>query len=259
MIDVPAPTMMHDVAITESRVIFLDLPVVFDLQLAIAGDDFPFRWRPENGARLGVMPHGGTHDDVQWVAIDPCYIFHTLNAWDDPLEPGKVVLEAVRHPDMFVGDVHDFASSPQLWRYEIDLERDAVREGPIDEPFIEFPAVDRRAWGRPHAHGYGIGRLVHREVNGIDQPDTIYRYGRDGLTGRYTFAEGWMPDEPHFVPAPDGDSEDAGWLVGFCHPVDAFESCIYVIDASGFEAGPIARIMLPRRVPAGLHGIWIAG
>ena len=32
-----------------------------------------------------------------------------------------------------------------------------------------------------------------------------------------------------------------------------------LIDAQNFEAGPVARVMLPVRVPAGFHGTWARG
>ena len=58
-IDVPRATMMHDFGVTATRVVFLDLPVVFDLELAVAGRSIPYRWMPDAGARVGVMPRTG--------------------------------------------------------------------------------------------------------------------------------------------------------------------------------------------------------
>ena len=254
---VPGPTMMHDCALTATRVVFLDLPVVFDIQLAIAGDDFPFRWRPEHGARLGVLPHDGTDQDIVWLDIDPCYIFHTLNAYDDPTDPDRLVLEAVRHPSMFANGVHDFGSTPQMWRYAIDLATRTVSEGPLDTPHIEFPAVDRRRWGRPHRYGYALGLATERDVIGIAAPDTLFRYTADGVDTRHTLADGYLIDEPTFVPAHPGAAEDEGWLVGYCHHPDTTRSELYVIQADAIAAGPIARVVMPRRVPTGTHGLWV--
>ena len=63
-ISVPGPTMIHDFNLTERHVVFMDLPVVFDLDLAVQGT-MPYRWDDDYGARLGVMPRGGTDADVQ--------------------------------------------------------------------------------------------------------------------------------------------------------------------------------------------------
>ena len=43
----------------------------------------PFAWDASYPARVGVMPRDGGADDVRWFDIDPCYVFHTLNAYED--------------------------------------------------------------------------------------------------------------------------------------------------------------------------------
>ena len=53
-------------------------------------------------ARIGVMPRDGGNDDVQWFDIDPCYIFHPMNTFDDG---DRVVFDAVRHPRMFANEL----------------------------------------------------------------------------------------------------------------------------------------------------------
>ena len=64
----PNSVMMHDFAITETDAVFWDLPVVFDLELATQfiedprSGAFPYQWRPEAGARVGVMPLAGGAD-----------------------------------------------------------------------------------------------------------------------------------------------------------------------------------------------------
>ena len=93
-ITVAASTMMHDFAATRNHVIFMDLPVVFDLEEAMKGG-MPYAWSETYGARLGVMPRAGTNSDVRWFEIDPCFVFHTMNAFED--EHGRIVLDAGRH------------------------------------------------------------------------------------------------------------------------------------------------------------------
>ena len=58
-IEIPRPVMMHDWNITRNHVIFMDLPIVSDMDLAITTGS-PFGFKPEYGARLGVMPRKGT-------------------------------------------------------------------------------------------------------------------------------------------------------------------------------------------------------
>ncbi|KAJ5561374.1 carotenoid cleavage dioxygenase 1 [Penicillium sp. DV-2018c] len=76
---------------------------------------------------------------------------------------------------------------------------------------------------------------------------------------------GWYAQEPGFVPRKDGTSEDDGWILSFVFdesqldeegnaPADA-RSELWVIDAKGMQE-VVARILLPQRVPYGLHGAW---
>jgi carotenoid cleavage dioxygenase-like enzyme len=112
-IDVPGPTMVHDFAITENHVIWLDLPAVFDLQLV--GQGLPFRWDDGYGARLGVMPKTG--GDVQWFDIDPCYVFHVGNAHEDN---GRIVLDAVRYSRQRFTDIWNQVSDrPSQFLYAV--------------------------------------------------------------------------------------------------------------------------------------------
>jgi carotenoid cleavage dioxygenase len=65
-IDVAAPTMMHDFQLTAGHVVFMDLPVVFDLQRARAGVGMPYAWTPDYGARLGVLRRDDPYGEVRW-------------------------------------------------------------------------------------------------------------------------------------------------------------------------------------------------
>jgi carotenoid cleavage dioxygenase-like enzyme len=102
-IDIPNPVMMHTFGVTQRNVIWLDLPVVFDLRHA---DRLPFpcTWRPENGARVGVMRRDQEMAKVTWIDIEPCYVFHELNAFDD--DDGNVIIDVVRYSDMFATDIY---------------------------------------------------------------------------------------------------------------------------------------------------------
>ena len=62
--------------------------------------------------------------------------------------------------------------------------------------------------------------------------------------------------EPVFARA--GKAEDEGYVLTFVYDAKRGASDLAVIDAQNFEKGPIARVHLPRRVPYGFHGSWIA-
>ena len=56
--------------------------MLFDLAAA-ATNGFPIQWNDDYGARLGVMPRDGSNADVVWYDIDPCYVYHPVNAYED--------------------------------------------------------------------------------------------------------------------------------------------------------------------------------
>ena len=68
----------------------------------------PFSWSDDYPARIGVMPRNGCDRDVRWFAVEPCYVFHTLNAYDDG---NTVVLDACGMEPMFQRMVRPMTSS----------------------------------------------------------------------------------------------------------------------------------------------------
>lgn len=256
-IPLPAAVMMHDFQVTDTHVVMMDLPILFDIGLAIEGASLPFRWAPENGARLGVMPRSGTAEDVAWFDIDPCYIFHTFNAFNDPGDANVIHLDAIHYSDMWVEGATDFTSEGALWRYSIDLANAKVSTTQRDDQMLEFPRIDPRRQGHPHRYGYGMNIAIDAD----GQPNggsALVKYDFDNDTSsKYELAEHLRSDEPLFVPASEDAAEDEGWLLAFELDRTTDTSSLIVLDASDPASGPIARVRLPRRVPHGFHGLWV--
>jgi carotenoid cleavage dioxygenase len=94
-ITVGGPTMMHDFNITQNHVIFMDLPAVFDLQLAAKGE-MPIHWDDSYPARLGIMPRGSLQPHLAGLA-DGLPVAGTL-AMDDRHQDRKGFRGADRRP-----------------------------------------------------------------------------------------------------------------------------------------------------------------
>jgi carotenoid cleavage dioxygenase-like enzyme len=257
-VPVRASTMIHDFAITERDAVFWELPVLFDLEDAtrwIANPDagvFPYRWAPRYGARIGVMPLGGRGSAITWYEIDPCYVFHGVNAHRDG---DHVVLDVCRLSSMFAPGQR-LGGDLSLRRWTVDTTRGRVRDEVIeqDDPG-ELPTRDPRRVGRKQRYGY----FVQTREN----PDTVEFGGlikRDYRTGT---VERWDPG-PHrhagewlFVPEGSARDEDAGYLLTYVHDDATDRSELVIVDASDVAAGPVARIRTPQRVPYGFHATWI--
>ena len=149
-LDIPRATMIHDFGLTATRAVFFDQPVVFDLSMAAQGRSLPFRWMPEAGARVGVVPRNGRGDDVRWITMDPSYVFHVLNAFDDG---DRTVLDVVRYDAVFeTGPGEAITHSlPSLHRWTVDPVANRVHEEALDDTPVEFPRIDPSVAGSPTA------------------------------------------------------------------------------------------------------------
>jgi len=262
-VDVPVPgnPMVHDCSLTERFVALYDLPVTFSLEAVMGGAPFPYVWDEAYGARVGLMPREGEAADVRWFEVQPCYVFHPLNAHDVIGADGtveSVVLDVVRHPRMFDHDRRGpNEGPPTLWRWTLDLSTGRTSEEQLDDLPLEFPRVDERRVGRAHRYGWatvqGDGDL------GLTQPGGLVRY--DTTTGARELVDlgaGREGGEFVFVPRSDDAAEDDGWYLTMVYDRAADRSELLVLDASAPGGGPVARVHLPTRVPAGFHGNWVA-
>jgi carotenoid cleavage dioxygenase len=255
-IDLPAPVMVHDVGFTATRLVLFDLPVLFDLDLAMSGQRLPFRWAPDNGARLGIMPRTGTNADVVWIDVEPCYVYHPLNAYDDG---DRLVIDLVVHDHAFTGDGDPGGDASSLQRWTIDPSARKVHTEVIDPRGAEFPRADERLAGRPHRYGYSVGLPSLRL---IDPADGTIQTGirkhdlHAGTTEAIDLPPGDAAGEMVFVPASDTAGEDEGWLVGYAYSAARDASDLLILDAHDFGT-TVARVHLPVRVPMGFHGNWI--
>jgi carotenoid cleavage oxygenase len=250
-IDVAGPVMIHDFAITEHHVVFFDLPVVFDLELV--GKRFPFSWKPEYGARVGVMPRGGGNEDVVWSEVETCYVFHPLNAYDDG---DRVVVDVARHATMFASDQNGpSGGEPTLDRWTIDPTARKVVEERLDDHPQEFPRIDDRLTGRRHRYGYGT--TFGTGDDGLRIGGLLKHDLQAGTTTVWDPGQGRSASEAVFIPASEVAGEDEGWLLSVVYDGDRDGSDLVILDARDFGGDPVATVRLPQRVPFGFHGSWV--
>ena len=91
-IDIPAAVMMHDFAITENYTIFMDLPLTFSMERMQQGK-LPLMFESDKPSRFGIVPRYGDNSNIRWFESPTCYVFHTLNAYE---QGDEVVLIACR-------------------------------------------------------------------------------------------------------------------------------------------------------------------
>jgi carotenoid cleavage dioxygenase len=252
-VDIPRPVMMHDFAITAKHAVFMDLPMTFSFGAILKGGG-PFRYEPKLGARFGILPRKGKGTELRWFEAEACYVFHTFTAYDDGDE---VVLLGCRSSDFpaqitppnLMSD-QELAKSARPYRWRFHLKTGKVQEGPIDETAADFPRINDSLMGRKVRYGYTMKLKM----------DTIYKYdfSKDSRT-EHRLGAGRLGGEPLFVPRAGGRTEDDGWLACFVHDQRESRSELLLLDARDLSAAPVARVLLPGRVPFGFHAAWIDG
>ena len=259
-LDLPAPVMMHDFLITEAHAVFMDSPVTFDME-AIGTDESMVKWRPENGTRFGVMPRMGTADDIRWFEVEPSHVQHFWNAWVDG---NRIELSGCRFPEVDFGfrpegaddgGIETIGAHPA--RYWIDLDSGTAEWEPIDDEILgEMCRINDDRNGVRTDCLY-MSAFAREDAIAGDF-DTIVKYdtASDTRTSWYAGDTGHV-GENVFAPDPDGNAEDDGWIINSTHD-DAGDgqSSVVILDARDIAAGPVARVLIPQRMPFGFHANW---
>ena len=255
--------MMHDFALTQKYVVLFDLPVTFSMDAVSAGRQMPYTWNPGHQARVGLLPRDNTSAGVRWFEIDPCWVFHTLNAYDDG---DRVVADLIRYAGAYDVAVMAGDGPVTLDRWIIDPAAGKVTQQRLDDRFQEFPRTDTRVIGRPHRYGYSavIAELSRATVSlsgdFADQAFANALLKHDltaGTVQAHQFGNHATAGEAVFAPASPGAAEDDGYVMAFVHDPDRGAADLVILAAQDFTAEPVARIHLPARIPLGFHGSWI--
>lgn len=253
-VDIPLPgmPMIHDMSLTERFAVIYDQPVTVDLDIAFT-NPFPFRWNPDYGNRVGLLPRNGGSDDIIWVDVPLGYVFHPLNSYDDAA--GNVVLDVCAYDSIFDDDVlGPFGEEGlgRLERWEINPGSSRVSVTVIDERSNEFPRHRGSLTGRPYRFGYCAAPAKDAAAGW----PTIKHDLATGERWQFDHGPGRAAGEPVFIAR--GEEEDDGWLVTFVHDMGKGTAEFVVMDAADFSRPYVARVKLPQRIPFGFHGNWVS-
>ncbi|MGF1485573.1 MAG: carotenoid oxygenase family protein [Prochloraceae cyanobacterium] len=254
-IEIPVGVMMHDFAITQNYTIFMDLPYTFRIERAEKGQPI-LMFESDRPSRFGIMPRHGSNKDIIWFESPACYIFHTMNAYEDGDE---VVLIACRSDSSEAISSLDKtpdpeANIPRLHRWRFNLKTKEVSEARLSDIPCEFPRINEAFIGRKNRYGYaGIFAPTQTALfEGIIK----YDFQSDRVQV-HKFAENCYGGEAVFAPKVDAVSEDDGYLLTFVCDEKEQTSELIIIDAKKFENAVLARVIIPQRVPYGFHALWV--
>jgi carotenoid cleavage dioxygenase len=177
---------------------------------------------------VGVLNRGTSGEFVQWYDVDPCYVFHVVNAFDDA--DGALVADLYCYDRTFDTGQGGLLGStlPRLERWRMARTGRRVERTVLCDRPAEFPRVDGAVATRPYHHAYAakLGRQ-----DGLDTfPGYVKIDAQRGTTTHVELPSHLQGGEPIFVRADDGRTGKAE-----------------------------ARIELPVRVPFGFHGAFLDG
>ena len=244
-----------------------DLPVTYAGERAPAGS-LPYAWDPSHPARVGLLPRDGRGTQVRWFDVEPCWVFHTLGAYE---QGDEVVVDVCRYPRMF--DVSRLAGAalPTLDRWRLDLVSGRVTHQQLDERAQEFPRLDDRRTAAPHRYAYtmsageldALGADDGQAADMEDLGDAAFGNAlhKHDLVAGTTESHGFDRDagvgEPVFVPSGPDAAEDEGWVLSLVHDPGRGATDLVILAAQDLAGPPVAAVHLPVRVPLGFHGSWI--
>ena len=253
-LDIPLPgmSMVHDMSLTDRFAIVYDQPVTVSLKLAVVRL-FPFRWDPDYGNRVGLLPRDGTPEDIIWIDVPLGYNYHPMNAFDD--SNGNVVIDLCVYERMFDQDkAGPFGDSlARLERWTLNPTARTASTQIVDERPNEFPRHRDSMSTQPYRFGYTVSPL--RDI--ADGWPTIKHNLDTGERWDFDHGQGRAAGEAVFVEKEDATAEDDGWLLTFVHDLNTDSTEFVVMDAADFDRGYVAKVALPQRVPFGFHGNWI--
>ena len=241
--------MIHDCAITENYVLIFDLPVTFNTSRRTDnkdGSDYPVIWDDKYQSKLGLLNRHSS--EIKWIEVPKCFLFHVVNSYEN--KSGKIILDFCRYEKLFDFDNPlPFGNKPFLTRWEIDIAKGSCTEKILDDRPMEFARIHPELDGKEHRFSY---ILNDGSLNNLFKYDFL----KDS-NEVHNLGENRKGAEPVFIPKTNSSAEDDGYVVGFVYDQDTDRSEFIIIDAENFSKTPLARVILPSRVPFGFHGSWI--
>ena len=269
----PVVSMMHDMAITRTHVIFNTCGFTSNKAWLDSGK-VHWGWDATIPTWVGIMPREGTARDIRWFRGPERAAIHLLNA---QTIGDKVIVEAPvsnANPFPFLPQTDGSVWNPangritlRRWTFDLGSSKDTWEEECLfPEIAAALPRIDERFWSLPYRYGFvgypDASRPFDVARSRAPQQGRITNcYGRlDFRTGKvdtYFAGDTHSLSEVQFVPRHRGAEEGDGYLIGHCANFAEMCSELVIADATRLADGDIARIRLPFRAHTQVHGWWV--
>ncbi len=262
-VELPGPRLPHDIGFTERYVILHDLPFFHDVELLRDKGKRIATFREDMPSRFGVLPRDADGSEVRWFEAQAGYVLHVINAWeegDEIVMDGFTSTNPLPRPDPEDGSLKAMLAylrlEASMHRWRFNLGTGETREHPLDDTNAEFPIINNTRAGLPTRYSWSqvIPPARTLTFSGLMKFDSVT--GRRQL---FDYGPGVYGSEAAFAPRPGAVDEDDGYVTTFVTDTADWSSWCLVFDARDIAAGPLARVRIPQRLPAGFHATWVDG
>lgn len=259
------PVLMHDSALTETFVVFVETPLVYAPERLVKKlASSPFYFDKGQPSRFGVMPrYSSDEKDITWFELPPMVVMHTAAAWQE----GTTIKLAACCFNEFDLDLGSHFKSPahmqHLHLLGFDLQTGTASMRRISPVVGDFPQIPQHLAGRKTHFVYLATMPEDRPLvsfDGVAKLDLFSESEDAAMAGRIAFPSGYQGGDTVYIAADDnaaGD-EDAGYLMTYLTHESTGASMLAVYDAATMSPLPVATVPLPARVPAGFHALHLS-
>ena len=252
----PALAFLHDYYLTDHYLVFPDLSLRFNPKDMFGPEKSPMVFNADYKMRWGVIKRDHQPGDpVRWFTTDqPGHLWHVVNGWEETRDDGgtDIVLFAPvfrSYPsNLPIHNPQEPHAKFNKWRLNLDSGQ-VTEDRVLLDHFYERPSFNTAYIGRQNRYAY----LLDEEKEGMMARGVLkYDMVDEREVAYFDYGE-FYGGEALFVPRTNASSEDDGYLLELLMMADRAE--LLIIDAATMQE--MARLLLPQRVPFGVHSCWL--
>ena len=244
---VPGFCFIHDFVITENYCIFFQNPVNFNpipFALGISSAAQCIKFQKNQPTRIIIIPRKTQSENVKVLETQAGFIFHHVNAFE---VGNEIIIDSICYESLTEVEPNsdyrktdfDTNSPPQLWRFNLNLSENKVQNQLIDPRPTEFPTIHPNYVGKSYRYLYSAAAhqsTVNAPLQAIFKVDL--ESGRKQL---WSAAPRGFIGEPIFIPRPNSQTEDDGWLIALVYDAEHHRSDVVMLEAQNLQKGANAK------------------
>lgn len=258
---VPGFAFIHDFAITPNYCIFFQNAVSFNpipFVLGFKGAGECVQFQPQQPTKVVVIPRKPPYQGMKIIETQAGFVFHHANAFEK--NDKTICLDSICYESLpqvetdanFKEVDFDALKPGQLWRFELDLETETIQQEMLESRCCEFPTLHPDCVGRDYRYLY-LG-AAHQSKGNAPLQAILKLDLKTGERQLWSAAPRGYVSEPIFVPKPEAQAQDEGWVLTVVY--DASDHCSDIVILDGQTLDVVARLHLKHHIPYGLHGSW---